>query len=73
MSESGLRQGLPGGGALSQGVSGVAQDKALKFALQNLAMENLGQTTVNTAAATVADVKISYDALAFSLCVASVH
>jgi len=28
-------------------------------------MENLGQTTVNTAAATVADVKIGYDALAF--------
>ena len=46
-------------------MSGVAQDKALKFALQNLAMENLGQTTVNTAAATVADVKIGYDALAF--------
>lgn len=62
---NGLRQGLPGGGPLSQGLSGTAQDKALKLAFQNLGMEKLGGATVKTAAATVGDIKIGYDLLTF--------
>jgi RHS repeat-associated protein len=62
---NGLRQGLPGGGPLGQGLSGVAQDATLKFAFQNLGAQRLGQATVNAAASTVGDVKIGYDALAF--------
>ncbi len=62
---NGLRQGLPGGGPLSQGVSGVVQDQTLKFAFQNLGAQRLGQATVNTAAAAVGDAKVGYDLLAF--------
>ncbi len=62
---NGLRQGLPGGGPLSQGLSGVAQDATLKFAFQNLGAQRLGQATVNAAASAVGDIKIGYDALAF--------
>ena len=62
---NGLRQGLPGGGTLGQGRSGVAQDATLKFAFQNLGAQRLGQATVNSAASAVGDIKIGYDAIAF--------
>jgi hypothetical protein len=58
-------QALPGGGPLSQGLSGAAQDATLKFALQNLGAQRLGQATVNAAASIVGDIKIGYDLLAF--------
>lgn len=53
------------GGAASEDLSEVAQDKALKLAFQNLGKENLGQATVNTAASTVGDIKIGIDFLTF--------
>ena len=62
---NGLRQGLPGGGPLSQGLSGMAQDKVLRLALQNLGKEKLGGATVKAAAGTVGDIKIGVDLLAF--------
>jgi RHS repeat-associated protein len=62
---NGVRQGWPGGGKLSQGLSGVAQDKALRLAFQNLGMEKLGGATVKSAASTVGNVKIGVDFLAF--------
>jgi RHS repeat-associated protein len=62
---NGLRQGLPGGGPLSQGLSGAAQDATLKFAFQNIGAQRLGQATVNTAASVVGDAKIGYDLLNF--------
>jgi RHS repeat-associated protein len=62
---NGVRQGLPGGGPLSQGATGLIQDQALKLAFQNLGKEKLGQATVNTVASTVGDVKLVYDGVAF--------
>jgi hypothetical protein len=62
---NGLRQGMPGGGPLSQGITGVVQDKTLKFAFQNVGARRLGQATVNTAASSIGDVKIGVDAVAF--------
>jgi len=62
---NGWRQGWPGGGAASKGVTGVVQDAVLKRAFQNLGMARLGGATVATAASVVGDLKIGYDALAF--------
>jgi RHS repeat-associated protein len=57
---NGYRLGLPGGGNLSKGVYGIAQDEALKAAFTNL-----GPLTGKLAAKAVGGAKISYDALTF--------
>lgn len=57
---NGLRLGVPGGGAMSQGLVGVAQDKVLQGAFVNL-----GVTASKTAANFVGGLKFGYDAVTF--------
>ena len=62
---NGYRQGLGGKGPLSEGISGVVQDKGLQLAFKNVGMNRLGGVTVRAAASGVGDVKLAYDLLAF--------
>ncbi len=57
---NGVRQGLPGGGKIGQGVLGTAQDALVKAAAQNL-----GKEGAQLAAETVGDIKIGYDLATF--------
>jgi len=56
----GGRLGLPGGGTLSQGAVGKAQDWVLKQAFQNV-----GKQLAKQAVSAVGDAKVGYDALTF--------
>jgi RHS repeat-associated protein len=58
---NGGRLGLPGGGTISQGFLGTAQDAALKAAFANA-----GTVTAAQAARTVGNAKVAYDFLTFS-------
>ena len=58
---NGARLGLPGGGAISQGVIGTAQDAGL-----TAAFSNLGADAASTAAATVGYLKAGYDFATFA-------
>jgi hypothetical protein len=62
---NGARLGLPGGGVLSQGQVGTAQDAALKAAFVNVASEAGQQAAADTALA-VGFVKLGYDFATFA-------
>ena len=60
LATNGVRLGVPGGGVLSQGVAGVAQDTVLKGAFSNM-----GIYASKTVANVVGGAKFAYDSLTF--------